>query len=81
MAEIVTEVPLPVLITDPGERITVHVPVEGNPLRTTLPVDKAQVGWVIVPARGADGVTGWASITTLEEETDVHPVAPVTVKV
>ena len=37
-------VPVPVVVTDPGLRVSVHVPVEGNPLRATLPVDNAQVG-------------------------------------
>ena len=31
---------------------------EGNPLRITLPVAVAQVGWVIVPTEGAEGVIG-----------------------
>ena len=31
---------------------------EGNPPRTTLPVPTMQVGWVIVPTVGADGVEG-----------------------
>ena len=37
--------------------LMVHVP-EGKPLNTTLPVDTVQVGCVIVPMMGADGVTG-----------------------
>jgi len=41
---IVTVVPEPVLVTPPGVRITVQVPVEGKPLNTTLPVDTAHVG-------------------------------------
>ena len=31
---------------------------EGKPLNTTLPVDTMQVGCVMVPTIGADGVTG-----------------------
>lgn len=27
----------------------------GSPERTTLPVDTSQVGWVMVPTKGADG--------------------------
>jgi hypothetical protein len=42
--DMVLVVPVPVVITFPGERVTVHVPVAGNPLRATLPVDRAQVG-------------------------------------
>jgi len=30
----------------------------GNPLNTTLPVETAQVGWVIVPTIGVAGVIG-----------------------
>ena len=54
---------------------------EGNPLNTTLPVDTAHVGCVIVPTVGAAGVAGWALITTFAEADEVHPVAvSVTVK-
>jgi hypothetical protein len=52
---------------------------EGNPLNITLPEATAQVGWVIVPTKGADGVTGWVLITTLAEAVEVHPTALVTV--
>ena len=41
-----------------GDRVKVHVPVAGKPLRITLPVAKAQVGCVIVPTKGAVGVAG-----------------------
>ena len=51
----------------------------GNPLNSTLPVDTAHVGWVIVPTRGADGVTGCALMTTLADAIEVHPAAFVTV--
>ena len=36
--------PEPPLSTPPGSRVSVHEPVEGNPLNPTLPVDTAQVG-------------------------------------
>ena len=51
----------------------------GRPLNSTLPVDTAHVGWVIVPTRGADGVTGCALMTTLAEANEVHPAELVTV--
>ena len=54
--EIVILVPDPVVVTPPGERINVHVPVPGKPLKTTLPVGTEHVGWVIAPTTGADGM-------------------------
>ena len=56
--EIVELVPVPVEVVPPGERVRVHVPLAGNPLKTTLPVAKVQVGWVIIPTVGAVGVAG-----------------------
>ena len=47
-------VPVPVIL--PG--FIVHVPVAGNPFKTTLPVATVHVGWVIVPTVGADGTDG-----------------------
>jgi hypothetical protein len=44
--------PVPVLVVAPGYCVSVHCPVSGRPLSTTLPVGTAQVGWVIVPTRG-----------------------------
>jgi hypothetical protein len=41
---IVVLVPDPVVITPPGVRVSVHVPVPGNPVRTTLPVVTEQLG-------------------------------------
>lgn len=46
-------VPVPVVVIAPGLRVNVHVPVEGKPLNTTLPVATEHVGWVIVPKVGA----------------------------
>jgi hypothetical protein len=51
-------VPLPVVVTSPGERVRNQLPVEGKPLNATLPAAKAQVGCVMVPITGAVGVGG-----------------------
>ena len=74
-------VPVPVEVTAPGLLVRVHVPEEGSPLRTTLPVGTAQVGWVLVPTIGAVGAEGIALITTLPLAGETHNVASVTVKV
>jgi hypothetical protein len=57
------------------------VPVDGRPLNTTLPVATEQVGGVMAPTVGADGVAGWAGIITLDEEVEIHPSELVIVKV
>jgi hypothetical protein len=44
-----------------------------------LPVATAQVGWIIVPDIGAEGVIGWALITALTEGKEIQPTALVTV--
>ena len=62
---------------DPG--LMVQFPA-GNPVNITLPVGSAQVGWVIVPAAGAEGVEGCAVITTLAEGEEIQTAALVTVK-
>ena len=74
-------VPVPVVVTAPGFLVSVHVPEEGRPLKTTLPVGTAQVGWVLVPTTGAVGAGGAALITTLPVAGEMHPEALVTVKV
>jgi hypothetical protein len=81
MPLIVVLVPVPVVVTDPGVRVTVQVPVDGKPLSTTLPVATAHVGWVMVPTTGADGVTGCVLITILAVDTEVQPSEFVTVYV
>ena len=73
-------VPVPVVVAPPGVRVNVHVPTEGKPLNTTLPVATAHVGWVIVPTKGADGVAGCALITTSADAAEAHPTELVTVK-
>ena len=52
---------------------------DGRPVRTTLPVDDEQSGWVIAPNTGAKGVTGWALITTLADAAEIQPAELVTV--
>jgi hypothetical protein len=42
--EMVALVPDPVEVTAPGDLVKVHVPVAGNPDKTTLPVEMSQVG-------------------------------------
>ena len=54
--EIVVLVPEPVVITAPGVRVRVQMPLAGRPLSATLPVAIAQVGLVIVPTTGAAGM-------------------------
>jgi len=54
----VTLVPVPSVVMPPIYLVRVHVPEEGNPRRTTLPVAREHVGGVIVPTDGADGITG-----------------------
>ena len=48
-------VPVPVVVIALGNLVNVHVPVEGKPLNTTLPVDILHVVCVIVPMVGAAG--------------------------
>lgn len=54
----VVVVPVPVLVTAPGFWVSVQVPLAGKPVRSTLPVAIAQVGWVMVPTTGAVAVIG-----------------------
>lgn len=51
--EIVVLVPEPVIA--PG--LIVQLPA-GKPLSTILPVDDEQLGWVMIPVNGAEGVDG-----------------------
>ena len=76
----VAVVPVPVIV-EPEDSETVHVPVAGKSLNATLPVETEQVGCVIAPTVGADGVDGWAFIVTVDVGVEVHPSELVTVKV
>ena len=66
----------PVPETAPG--LIVQLPA-GKSLRIILPVETVQVGWVIVPAVGADGVAGCEFTTIFTDAGEVHPAAFVTV--
>lgn len=68
----------PVLAIAPG--LITQFPV-GNPLRTTLPVETAQVGCVMVPTMGAVGVGGWVPIITSKDGSEIQPTPLLTVKV
>ena len=52
----------------------------GKPPNITLPVDTKQVGCVIIPTVGADGVAGCVFITTFAVAVEVQPTELVTVK-
>lgn len=49
-------VPVPLYVVPPGVLMIVQLPVEGKPLKTTLPVGVVHVGWVMVPTIGAVGL-------------------------
>ena len=71
----VVVVPVPAIA--PG--LIVHVPVEGRPFNTILPVGAPhEAGWVIVPIKGAPGATGAALIITGADASDIHPASLVT---
>jgi hypothetical protein len=67
---IVVVVPVPAIA--PG--LIVHVPVDGRPFRTTLPVISVhEDGWPIIPITGEDGVPGGEIITTSVEGREIQP--------
>jgi hypothetical protein len=76
---IVVLVPVPVVVLPPGDLVSVHVPDDGKPLNATLPLARMHVGCVITPTTGAVGDTGWALITTLDDDTETQVEAFVTV--
>ena len=76
----VAVVVLPVMVAPPGLAVTVQL-LAGRLLSATLPVDTAQVGWVIVPMVGGGEVVGCVFTTALPDEADTQPEALVTGKV
>jgi len=81
MPDIVVVVPVPEAVMPEGVLVIVHVPVEGNPDKGTLPVETTQLGCILVPTIGAVGVIGWELIVKLDEATEVHPEELVTLTV
>lgn len=73
-------VPVPVLITPPGDRVSVQVPEAGNPDSVRLPVGEEHEGWVTGPGTGGDGTDGLGLMTALAEAAETHPSELVTVK-
>ena len=71
--------PEPVPVIPPG--LIFHAPSEGRPVNTTLPVGaEHEEGCVIVPTIGAVGAEGATCIITSADACDIHPTAPVTLK-
>lgn len=79
--ETVVVVPVPDIVVPSGFLVNVHLPDEGRLVNITLPDSRVQVGWVIVPTDGTEGVEGCALITALADDADVQPDEFVTVKV
>ena len=77
----VVVVPVPVEVKPPGFDVIVHVPEDGKPDKSTLPVGDKHEGCVIVPTIGAVGFDGIALTTAFDDATEVHPAAFVTVNV
>lgn len=77
---IVAIVPLPVMVNVLGVLVIVHDP-DGRLPSTTLPVETVQVGCVMIPTSGFNGVAGCALITTSAVANDVQPSLFVTVNV
>lgn len=73
-------VPVPVVVTPPGDRVRVQLPEDGSPESVTLPVGAAHDGWVTAPGTGGEGTTGRGLMTALAEAPETHPSALVTVK-
>jgi len=66
-------------VPDIAPGLIVQFPDAGKPFNTTLPVAREQVGCVIVPNMGADGVGGCAFMTKEADAKDMHPATLVTV--
>ena len=77
----VVDVPVAVMMTLPGKRVSVQLPWAGSPLMITLPVGSSQVGWVMTPGIGGVGVGGCELMITVDDGAEVHPSALATVKV
>lgn len=79
-SDTVTVVPVPSVVMLPGDRVSIQVPLDGNPARLIIPVLTSHEGWVIVPMEGAPGTSGGLLNITSAEFPEVQPPAFVTVK-
>lgn len=70
--DIIVPGPVPVAVVPPGLRVKVHIPDEGKPLNSTLPVETVQVGWIIESIVGADGAPG-ATLTVKVVADEIQP--------
>ena len=57
------------------------MPVKGRPVKTTEPEGDKQVGEVIVPTTGLEGISGWGDIVMADVAAEEHPAELVTIKV
>jgi hypothetical protein len=73
IVETVVVLPEPETVTPPGVLVNVQLPVDGRPLKATLPVDNAHVGCVIAPTTGGVGEDGCAVMTISADGRDIHP--------
>jgi hypothetical protein len=71
--ETVVVLPEPETVTPPGVLVKVQLPVDGRPLKATLPVDRSHVGCVIMPTTGGVGEEGCGLMTTSADGADTHP--------
>ena len=65
---------------EPLEGVNVHVPLDGKPLKATLPVAVPQVGCVIVPTVGTEGALGSLKLTGPASVFETQPAPVVTEK-
>lgn len=66
----------------PGDLVRVHIPEDGNPDNSTLPVATAQVGWVIVPTIGGVGgvvIVRWVGANPWRKTTFEPVIVPTAV--
>ena len=68
--EILVVVPVPVELAPAGVEETVHIPDGGKPLSAVLPVATVQVGCIIIPIAGGDGLS--STLTDVVAVTAAH---------
>jgi hypothetical protein len=56
-----------------GLLVIIQPPGVGNPLNSTEPMERVQLGWITAPIIGAVGVLGCTCIKTFPDWGDEHP--------